>query len=105
MRGLVMGVNLLQNALSAALGQALLPLADDPLLVWNYGIVAILAFLGALLPFSITLHRDRQLLTCSLSRWSRLLVHLEKSRCTRRRTQLDRTYAVHGKEGIGSKRR
>ena len=46
MRGLVMGVNLVQNALSAALGQALVPLADDPLLIWNYGVVAILAFVG-----------------------------------------------------------
>lgn len=41
-----MGVNLLQNAFSAALGQALVPLAEDPLLIWNYGIVAILAALG-----------------------------------------------------------
>lgn len=46
MRGLVMGVNLLQTAFSAAIGQALVPLADDPLLIWNYAIVAILAFLG-----------------------------------------------------------
>jgi len=46
MRGLVMGVNLVQNAFSAALGQALIPLADDPLLIWNYAIVAILAFVG-----------------------------------------------------------
>jgi POT family proton-dependent oligopeptide transporter len=46
MRGLVMGVNLLQNAFSAALGQALVPLAEDPLLIWNYSVVAILAFAG-----------------------------------------------------------
>ncbi|WPH00325.1 peptide transporter PTR2-A [Acrodontium crateriforme] len=46
MRGLVMGVNLLQNAFSAALGQALLPLATDPLLIWNYGVVALVAFAG-----------------------------------------------------------
>jgi proton-dependent oligopeptide transporter, POT family len=46
MRGLVMGVNLVQNAFSAALGQALLPLAEDPLLIWNYGAVAILAAIG-----------------------------------------------------------
>ena len=48
MRGLVMGVNLVQNAFSAALGQALVPLADDPLLIWNYGVVAILAFAGGI---------------------------------------------------------
>ena len=46
MRGLVMGVNLVQNAFSAAIGQALVPLADDPLLIWNYAVVAILAALG-----------------------------------------------------------
>lgn len=48
MRGLVMGVNLLQNSFSAALGQALLPLAEDPLLIWNYAVVAILAFVGGI---------------------------------------------------------
>lgn len=41
-----MGVNLLQNAFAAALGQALVPLSVDPHLVWNYGVVAVLAFLG-----------------------------------------------------------
>lgn len=46
MRGLVMGVNLVQTAFSAAIGQALVPLAEDPLLVWNYTVTAILAFLG-----------------------------------------------------------
>ena len=46
MRGLVMGVNLMQNAFSAAIGQALVPLAEDPLLIWNYAVVAILAFVG-----------------------------------------------------------
>lgn len=46
MRSLVMAVQALQNAFSAAIGQALLPLATDPLLVWNYAVVAILAFIG-----------------------------------------------------------
>jgi len=46
MRGLVMGVQLLQNAFSSALGQALVPLSNDPLLVWNYAVAAILAFVG-----------------------------------------------------------
>nr|POE83361.1 putative peptide transporter ptr2 [Quercus suber] len=46
MRGLVMAINLLQNAFSAAIGQALVPLATDPLLIWNYGLVAVLAFVG-----------------------------------------------------------
>ena len=47
-RGLVMGVNLLQTAFSAALGQALVPLSADPLLVWNYVVVAVLASAGGI---------------------------------------------------------
>ncbi|EAW13600.1 putative MFS peptide transporter [Aspergillus clavatus NRRL 1] len=46
MRSLVQAVALFMNAFSSALGQALVGLAEDPLLVWNYAIVAILAFIG-----------------------------------------------------------
>ena len=46
MRSLVQAVSLFMNAFSTALGEALVPLAKDPLLVWNYTTVAILAFLG-----------------------------------------------------------
>jgi len=46
MRSLVMSVALFTNALAAAIGEALVPLADDPLLVWNYMVPAILAFVG-----------------------------------------------------------
>ncbi|KAJ5160750.1 peptide transporter ptr2 [Penicillium canariense] len=46
MRSLVQAVALFTNAISAALGQALVGLSADPLLVWNYAIVAILAFAG-----------------------------------------------------------
>jgi POT family proton-dependent oligopeptide transporter len=37
------------NALSSALAQALVALAEDPLLVWNYGLVAVLAAVGGVL--------------------------------------------------------
>ncbi|KAN0081888.1 POT family domain containing protein [Elaphomyces granulatus] len=47
MRSLVLAVALLMNAFSSALSQAFVGLSDDPLLVWNYGITAILAFVGA----------------------------------------------------------
>lgn len=47
MRSLVQAVALFTNAISAAIGQALVGLSADPLLVWNYAIVAILAFAGA----------------------------------------------------------
>ncbi|KAF2838769.1 putative MFS peptide transporter [Patellaria atrata CBS 101060] len=46
MRSLVTGVWHFQSAISSALGQALVSLAEDPLLIWNYGVVAVLAFLG-----------------------------------------------------------
>ncbi|KAH8882928.1 POT family protein [Thozetella sp. PMI_491] len=48
MRSLVMSVNLFMSSISAALGQALTPLSDDPLLVWNYGAVSVVAALGGL---------------------------------------------------------
>ncbi|KAJ5159271.1 Major facilitator superfamily domain general substrate transporter [Penicillium coprophilum] len=48
MRSLVQAVSLLMNAFSSAIGQAFIGLADDPLLVWNYTVVAILAFVGAI---------------------------------------------------------
>ncbi|KAF1992813.1 PTR2-domain-containing protein [Amniculicola lignicola CBS 123094] len=49
MRSLVTSYWLFMSAFSNALGQALVSLADDPLLVWNYGVVAILSFCGGVL--------------------------------------------------------
>ncbi|BGP45379.1 hypothetical protein JCM10450v2_001197 [Rhodotorula kratochvilovae] len=46
MRSMVMAAGLFTTALSAALGEAFLPLSQDPLLVWNYGVMAVLAFAG-----------------------------------------------------------
>lgn len=46
MRSMVQAFALFMTAFAAALGQALVPLAGDPLLVWNYTVVAILAFIG-----------------------------------------------------------
>ncbi|KAL2004150.1 hypothetical protein VTN02DRAFT_6247 [Thermoascus thermophilus] len=46
MRSLVQAVALFMNAISSALGQAMVGLSDDPLLEWNYGVTAILAFVG-----------------------------------------------------------
>lgn len=48
MRSLVMSINLLMNAFSSAIMQAFVGLSADPLLVWNYAIVAILAGLGGI---------------------------------------------------------
>lgn len=49
MRSLVTSYWHFMSAFSNALGQALVSLSDDPLLVWNYGVVAVLAFLGGVL--------------------------------------------------------
>jgi POT family proton-dependent oligopeptide transporter len=46
MRSTVQGIALFTSAVSAALGQALVGLSEDPLLVWNYGSVAVVAMIG-----------------------------------------------------------
>jgi POT family proton-dependent oligopeptide transporter len=46
MRSLVMAINLLMSAISSAIGQALVPLSADPLLIWNYGVVAVVSLVG-----------------------------------------------------------
>lgn len=48
MKSMVQAICLLMNAFSSALAQALVGLAEDPLLVWNYMTVAILAALGGI---------------------------------------------------------
>lgn len=49
MRSLVMSVQLFTTAFSAAIAQAFTPLTIDPLVVWNYGAVAIIAFVTGIL--------------------------------------------------------
>lgn len=49
MKSLVMAVNLFMSAVSSAIGQGLTALSTDPLLVWNYGVVAVIAFVGGAL--------------------------------------------------------
>jgi POT family proton-dependent oligopeptide transporter len=48
MRSFVMAINLLMNAFSSAIAQGLVALSADPLLVWNYGVVAVLAGVGGI---------------------------------------------------------
>jgi POT family proton-dependent oligopeptide transporter len=48
LRSTVQAIALFMSAISSALSQALVSLADDPLLVWNYGIVAVLAAIGGI---------------------------------------------------------
>jgi POT family proton-dependent oligopeptide transporter len=49
MRSLVMSVFLFMSALSAAIGEAFVSLSADPLLVWNYGVMGVLAFVGGII--------------------------------------------------------
>jgi POT family proton-dependent oligopeptide transporter len=60
MRSLVQAVALLMNAFSSAIGQAFVGLSVDPLLVWNYAVVAILAFVGAAGFWSTNYKTDRE---------------------------------------------
>jgi POT family proton-dependent oligopeptide transporter len=60
MRSFVQAVALFMNAFSSALAQALVALAEDPLLVWNYGVVACLAFAGGVLFWLDNYKLDRE---------------------------------------------
>ncbi|KAK4042714.1 POT family-domain-containing protein [Parachaetomium inaequale] len=60
MRSMVQSVALFMNAISSAIGFALVPLADDPLLVWNYAVVAILAVFGGCMFWIQMRHLDKQ---------------------------------------------
>ncbi|KAI0371994.1 oligopeptide transporter [Pilatotrama ljubarskyi] len=46
MRSLVMSVFLFMSAIAAALGEAFVALSADPLLVWNYAVMGVLAFIA-----------------------------------------------------------
>ncbi|KAF8243080.1 MFS peptide transporter [Wilcoxina mikolae CBS 423.85] len=46
MRSLVYAIYLFMTAIAAAVGQAFVPLSDDPLLVWNYTVIAVILFFG-----------------------------------------------------------
>lgn len=46
MRSLVMSIFLFQNAISSAISQAFVGLSEDPLLIWLYTTIAILAAIG-----------------------------------------------------------
>ncbi|KAJ5895131.1 hypothetical protein N7495_006822 [Penicillium taxi] len=46
MRSFIQAISLFTNAISAAIAEACNPLSADPLLVWNYGLFAVLAGVG-----------------------------------------------------------
>lgn len=49
MRSLIQAISLFTNAISAAIAEALNPLSSDPLLIWNYGVFAVIAAVGGCL--------------------------------------------------------
>lgn len=59
MKSTVQAIALFTSAVSSALGQALTALSEDPLLVWNYGSVAVLAMIGAIGFYLTFLEADR----------------------------------------------
>jgi POT family proton-dependent oligopeptide transporter len=60
MRGFITGIFWFAQAFSAAIAQAFVPLSTDPLLVWLYTTVAIIAALGGLLFHFVFLKLDKE---------------------------------------------
>ncbi|KAJ5376759.1 hypothetical protein N7509_013645 [Penicillium cosmopolitanum] len=49
MRSFIQAISLFSNAVSAAIAEALNPLSKDPLLVWNYGVFAVISIVSGFL--------------------------------------------------------
>ncbi|KAI0674348.1 MFS peptide transporter [Trametes maxima] len=60
MRSLVMSIFLFMSAISSALGEAFVSLSEDPLLVWNYGVMGVLSFVAGTIFWFQYRHLDKQ---------------------------------------------
>jgi len=60
MKSTVQAIALSTSAVSAALGQALTSLSEDPLLIWNYGSVAVVALAGGIGFYYTFRHADKE---------------------------------------------
>jgi len=60
MRSLVMAVYLFSSAIAAAIGEAFVSLSTDPLLVWNYGTVAVISIVSGVLFWMSVYRLDRE---------------------------------------------
>ena len=60
MRSLVMSVFLFMSAISAAIGEAFVSLSEDLLLLWNYDVMGVLAFVAGCLFWLQYRHLDAQ---------------------------------------------
>jgi POT family proton-dependent oligopeptide transporter len=99
MRSLVMSAFLFMNAISAAIGEAFVSLSADPLLVWNYGVMAVLATFGGIIFWFQYRSLDRaedelnQLPTGTLVVGKPPVVAMSTSE--RRKSEADGEHAVH----------
>ncbi|KXN93069.1 Peptide transporter PTR2 [Leucoagaricus sp. SymC.cos] len=59
MRSLVMSVFLFTSAIASAIGEAFVSLSTDPLLVWNYGVMGVLAGIAGIFFWLSTRKLDR----------------------------------------------
>lgn len=60
MRSLVMGVFLFMSAIASAIGEAFVSLSTDPLLVWNYGVMGVIAFVSGIIFWIQFRHLDQE---------------------------------------------
>ncbi|TEB30750.1 PTR2-domain-containing protein [Coprinellus micaceus] len=60
MRSLVMAVFLFMSAIASALGEAFVPISTDPLLIWNYGTMAVIAAASAVLLWLSVRKQDKK---------------------------------------------
>lgn len=60
MKSLVMSMFLFTSAIAAALSEAFISLTEDPLIVWNYGVMAVVSFIGGVLFWFSFKHLDAQ---------------------------------------------
>ncbi|KAK4050551.1 hypothetical protein OIO90_005018 [Microbotryomycetes sp. JL221] len=60
MRSLVTAMFLATSAISSALGQAFLPISEDPLLIYNYAVMAGVSFVAGVLFYALFYKMDRE---------------------------------------------
>ncbi|KAF9063697.1 peptide transporter PTR2A [Rhodocollybia butyracea] len=60
MRSLVMAVYLFMSAIASALGEAFVALSTDPLLVWNYGAMAVISIVSGVLFWMSVFRLDKR---------------------------------------------
>jgi len=60
MRSLVTALFLFQTAIASAIGEAFNPLSADPLLVWNYGTMGVLAFVAGIAFYFVHRQLDKE---------------------------------------------